>query len=678
VVEALLAGLALGGVYALAAGGVIIGFKTSGILNFAYAAIAYFVARFYYFLIVQHGWPIVPAAVLSIVILGPSIGIVLWIGVFRFMRLASPLIKIVVTIGLAVAIPELALLLFGNPTIVGSPGLAPQPVQTFRFLGATLTMDQIITYGCAAVILGGGALVLRYTQAGLLVRATVDSEAMSSMSGVRPARVSIGVWAASTFMAGLTGVLIVPIIGLGLDSFTVIVAAAFAAVVAARLQSLPTAVIVGVLMGIVTQLVERYLPSSSLFTADVIPSIPFVFLFVFLIYFAIRGGSLRDTEFSGSALDASIAAHGGASQEAMASTGGILRKGGSGNLLFNRGNILPLGFLAVVAVLPLLLGGVWLGALGLGIAYGVAFLSYTVSAGEAGMIWLCMITFAGVGAFTTAELGTHEGWPVLAAAVVGGLICAVAGAVIGLLTIRLGDLYVALVTLTFGLLIENIVFTLPPLYNDSAGVPVPHPGGISTPRAFAWLALVVFILVALAILTIRRSTFGMSVRAVRWSQDAARTVGLSVFWNKIAISSFAAFIAGLGGGLLAIYAQVAIPSAYATILGLTWLAVVVTNGIRSISTALFSGLVFAFFPAIFAAYLPPTWSVIPGILFGLGATFIAQNPEGALAVNARQIGGMLRRIRGPRGRDTAAASHALAPAPGTDEQVAAPLRGGQQ
>ena len=75
------------------------------------------------------------------------------------------------------------------------------------------------------------------------------------------------------------------------------------------------------------------------------------------------------------------------------------------------------------------------------------------------MVWLCMVTFAGVERMTAAQLASNHGWPVLAAVVVGRPVRPAIGAVIGLLTIRLGDLYVALVTLTFGLLMDNLVFS---------------------------------------------------------------------------------------------------------------------------------------------------------------------------------------------------------------------------
>ena len=85
------------------------------------------------------------------------------------------------------------------------------------------------------------------------------------------------------------------------------------------------------------------------------------------------------------------------------------------------------------------------------------------------MFWLCQITFAGVGALATGQLATQHGWPVLAAVIGGGVIAAAIGVVIGLLTIRLGNLYVALVTLTFGLLMERLVFNLKDFSQFGAG-----------------------------------------------------------------------------------------------------------------------------------------------------------------------------------------------------------------
>ena len=108
-----------------------------------------------------------------------------------------------------------------------------------------VTLDQVIVYICVVVTVVAGALILRYTDVGLKVRAMVDSPAMTDLSGTNPTAVSVGVWAVSTFFAGLAGVLAAPIIGLDAGNFTLLIAASFAAVVAARLRNLPVAVAVG-------------------------------------------------------------------------------------------------------------------------------------------------------------------------------------------------------------------------------------------------------------------------------------------------------------------------------------------------------------------------------------------------------------------------------------------------
>ena len=133
---------------------------------------------------------------------------------------------------------------------------------------------------------------------------------MTSLSGSNPAHVSMGVSVVSTFLAGVAGVLAAPIIGLTAGDYTLLVAAAFAAVIAGRLRSLPVAVVSAFADG------RRRQPRAVLpacrqpLTAAVIPSIPFVFIVVFLVYHMIRSGKVSETEGVGGALDRAIAAHG--------------------------------------------------------------------------------------------------------------------------------------------------------------------------------------------------------------------------------------------------------------------------------------------------------------------------------------------------------------------------------
>jgi branched-chain amino acid transport system permease protein len=643
-----IAGLVLGGIYAIAASGLVVTYLSAGILNFAFGSIAFFLARFYYYLHTQQNWGIAPAAIVVILLAAPAMGVVLYASLFRLLRLSSQLIKVVATLGLSLMLPPLAVLIFGNTAISTAPGLAPEPVRVFHVLGVPVTMNQIIVYACVVVVVVVGALVLRYTDIGLRVRAMVDSPAMTSLSGTNPTAVSIGVWAVSVFLAGLAGVLSAPIIGLKATDFILLVAAAFAAVVAAKLRNLLVAVIVSLLMGIAGSVIPEYLPPNSTLTQAIIPSIPFVVMALFLIYYLIRGGRVVENVSTGGPLDRAIAVQG---QEASSD-----RPAGSLRSTFRPVGWVPsiLG-VAVVAALPFFLNGLWIGLLATGVAYGVLFLSYTLVTGEGGMVWLCIPTFAAIGGLVTGQLAGIHGWPVLAGILLGGLVAVPIGVVIGLVTIRLGDIYVALVTLTFGLLMENLVFSRTVFSKQGLGVTLNMPSWASTPKAFTYVCLAIFVVFAVFIVNLRRSTTGMALTAVRWSEPGSKTIGLSVLQMKVITAGLAAFVAGVGGALLAISLGVAQPENYATLLGVAWLAVVVLCGIRSNIAALIAGLMTTLLPGIAENYLPAWFEQVPPILFGLGAVAIARNPDGILADYARQLRNLAARARSRRMPPTAVA-----------------------
>ena len=398
--EFVIAGLALGGIYAIASAGLVITYTSSGILNFAFGAMAYFIARLYYYLHTQQNWSITAAAIVSIGIAAPLMGVVLYAVLFRFLRFRSPLIKVVATIGLLVAIPGVATVIFGTGAILQAPGLAPEPVHVYQFLGVPITLDQIIVYICVVATVVIGAVVLRYTEVGLKVRAMVDSPALTDLSGTNPELVSAGVWAVSVFFAGLTGVLAAPGIGLDAGQFTLLVAAAFAAVIAAKMRSLPIAVGVGLLMGIATSLAQRYLPSNSQWTAEIIDAIPFIVIALVLLYNLARRGRVGEIERVGGALDRAITPQG--ESKLAGSTTSALETGSLSLVSKYAG---PLVLIVAVSLLPLVLQGYWVGVMAQAFAFAVIFLSWTLVTGEGGMLWLCQITFAGIGAFTTGRIG---------------------------------------------------------------------------------------------------------------------------------------------------------------------------------------------------------------------------------------------------------------------------------
>ena len=219
------------------------------------------------------------------------------------------------------------------------------------------------------------------------------------------------------------------------------------------------------------------------------------------------------------------------------------------------------------------------------------------------------------------------------------------------MSIRLGDLYVALVTLTFGLLMENLVFTLPSFVNQGLGLTLNRPSFATTDLSFTYLCLVAFVIIALFIVNFRRSTTGLALNAARWSEAGARTSGISVVQMKVIAGGLAALIAGIGGGLLAMAQTTFQPSEFATFAGVVWLAVLVTIGVRSNAAALMAGLSFVMLPALTQAYLP-TWTanLLP-VLFGLGAISAAKYPDGALAEQSRRLRRLLLHLTPGRRRE---------------------------
>ncbi|SHN16755.1 ABC transporter permease subunit [Cryptosporangium aurantiacum] len=631
----LLAGLALGAIYALAAAGLVVTYISTGVLNFAFGSMAFFLARLFYWLDTQQGWDTLPAALVTLGLAAPILSVGLYVLVFRHLRDRSTLIKLVATIGLSVALPPLANLLFGDEAIAAAPGLSPQPVPVYTVLGTALSLDQLITYAILLAVVVVGTVVLRRTDVGLKIRAMVDSEALTRSMGVDTGRLAVGVWAVSGVLAGLAGVLIAPTAGLTLGSMTLLMAIAFAAVVAARLRSLPIAVLAALTLGVVTDVIQMWLPADSTVTAAIVAGVPFAFMTAFLLYFLARGGAVGQEVAAGGALDRAIR---------VDATDGPPSTAGTGHRPMAQ-SLLVSAIVVLLVLLPALTTGYWLGLVAQSCALAVAFLSITLVTGEGGMIWLCQIGFAGAAAILAAQLATAAGMDPLLAVLVAAAVMAPVGVLVGALTIRLGELYVALVTLSLGLLAQTQVFTRDRFYQYGAGVTLERPAFLAQDRTFAYLAIAVFAVVAFLTINLRRSTTGLAISAVRWSEPAARTLGLDVLRTKSVLAGFAAFVAGLGGGLLALYNQAAVPDNFETFTGLVWVAVLVTVGARSVLAAAGAALLFAVLPGVVATYLPTHWGSLPPLLFGLGALGVAIHPEGVVVAQGRQLVGLFSRRR---------------------------------
>ena len=118
-------GIPFGCVFALVAIGLVLTYKTSGVFNLAFAAQAYASAAVYYELRANDGWSNLPAFVVAVIVVAPLLGLVLDRFLFRHLRTAPTVAKLVVSLGLLVAIPEIVDLWFGAGNAFGPPTIWP-------------------------------------------------------------------------------------------------------------------------------------------------------------------------------------------------------------------------------------------------------------------------------------------------------------------------------------------------------------------------------------------------------------------------------------------------------------------------------------------------------------------------------------------------------------------------
>jgi branched-chain amino acid transport system permease protein len=641
------AGLVLGSIYAISVLGLVLTYKSSRVFNFAHGAIAYFVAIFYYWLHTRQGWSLPAAAFVSIFVVSPLLGLFLWAALFRRLAHAPPVVRFVSTVGLWVALPALVKVVFPftKNEIFQPEGLIEGSPRVFDVFGVAINANQVVVLVGAALVAAALTAVIRFTPLGLSIRATVDSPRVAGIAGINTSSVTAISWMVGTMLAGLAGVLLMPILGLADIQFTLLLVASLGAVVIARMTSLPLAFGGALLIGLLQEVSREWLPDSGVLAKGFRPSIPFIVMLVFLLAYQGLQRERFDVDTRATSQDRPEAPAPPPARGWRAAVGPVFVAG------------------ALLSV-PLWLSDFWVGVVSQGMGLAILFLTFTVVTGEGGMVSLCQMTLAGIGGFTAAKLATDSGWPIGVALLVGAVVAVPVGMLVAGLSLRLGGLYLALATIAFSQLVENLVFAREDFDNFGTGVEISRPEffGINFDDAapFYLLLVVVFCVVALLVLNLRRGTSGLVFASMRSSEPASATIGISVVRSKMIAFGASAFIAGLGGGLYAIAIGRAAPASFNLIIGIVWLAIVVTWGVRSIVGALIAGIIFVVAPQLVSLHLTEGWADVPTMLFGLGAIALAREPRGVLfdVVNHHR----LRRLRRQTRREERAQRAAPVPA----------------
>jgi branched-chain amino acid transport system permease protein len=655
VFRAVLQGAPPGAVYALIALGFVLAYKTSGVFNLAFGAQAYVSAVVYYTAHTDWRWGILPSFLIAVVVLAPAVGIFLEWLVFRHLRTAPAVATLVITIGLTVALPSIIDIVMGYEVVGGRTpeGIAPDGANVFYdpFGVYAFSRNEIVAMAVAVLSMVALGAMFRFSALGLRMRAVVESPRMTELNGINADRVSTFAWALSSFFAGLAGVLIAPRFNTlaAADFFTLIVIAVTAAAIG-RLVSLPGALLGGLALGIVTALFNTFVPQWSdditwlrPIQDNLTPAIPFVVLFGVLVLVP----SLRRTRESSDPLS------GVDPPPAARVVGHRDRRREIAQRLF--GTALLVGILLVVFTRA---DAAWLFLVTQAVVLSIVYLSITVITGFAGQISLCQGAFAAIGAFTVFQLADRWDVSVLVGALVGAAIAAAVGALLAVPIRRLSGIWVAIATLAFAFFFDAVLVNLSWIGagDTFSGTPVPRPvigpWDLEDDKAFLLLVIVVLVVVSLAVVQLREGTVGRTLRALRGSEVAAQAIGISPARARMLAFAISAFIAALGGALLAMHQEnVNYGNNFAPFASLFWLVLVVTFGARRVDGAIVAAGSFSLFDALVLKGTVFGWILrspdrIPGlfpvsgkwrfILFGLGAIQFARNPDGLIEASERR------------------------------------------
>ena len=625
----LVVGVTIGSIYAVAASGLVVTYTTSGVFNFAQGAIGMFMAFVYWELKINAGIQTFVALCLTVLVAAPLFGMVIERLLMRRLAGASLVAKLVVTIGLMLALIGIAGTIWDPNetraigTFFGSDGF---------FVGQTyLPYYRLITIASAFVLAIGFWLLLNHTRLGIAMRAVVDNRDLAALNGASPARISSFAWMLGSGMAALAGIFLAEeLSALSIETLTLLIVDAFAAAIIGRLSSLPMTFVGGMIIGLSLSFQQNFLTWSGRWSSASL-AIPTIILFLALLFVP----------------QARIE---GRQSIAMKTARLISMK----RALF--------GFVGVVIVMSVL-AGVFerpdVRRMTLAVVTAVIMMSLVPLTGWANQISLAQITFVGIGAWATYEFSSvggdvfglrlfDPGSPFLL--IVGAVVAVPFGVLIAFPALRLQGLYLALATMAFARMAQFVIFDQPEVFGGAGKRIAPlevFGKDVSAPFTFLGIdftqdagflitAAILFGAVGMVVVWLRRGPFGRRLVAMRDSPAACATLGVNLLSTKLAVFALSAAIAGFGGALIGVARGSASTQNFEMLQGLPFLLLLVVGGTALVSGALFGGILLQSFTwlvdilptiTIGSVNVVQTWGRVGP---GLAGITIGRNPEGAV------------------------------------------------
>ncbi|MFI5882606.1 ATP-binding cassette domain-containing protein [Streptomyces sp. NPDC051554] len=619
-----LLGLGLGALYALTAHGIVLVYRGSGVLNFAHGAIGMAGAYVQWELAVSHGVPYWPATACG-VLTSAVLGVLTHLLVIRPLRRASTLARLVGTLAVFIVLTAIAVKRYGD-SLQLVPGKLPTRLLTIA--GATVSEDRVWLLGIAIAVTAVLHLLYRRTLFGLGTTAVAENEGAAAALGWSPDVIAAGNWALGSALAGLTAILIVPVIGLSVTGLTTLLLSALAAALVGRFSSFPITLAGGLVIGVAQSELTRFGSGVT----GLASSVPFLFIALVLVA---RGRALP---LRGTFLDRLPAL-------------------GTGRV-----RPVPLALAVVIGlVLVSLSTPLWADAITSTLVLSLIILSIIVVTGYAGQVSLAAYALAGTGAFIAGHAAADWGWPFELALLAGVLGTVPIGLLFALPAVRTRGVNLAIITLGLGTTLEAMVFQNTDLSTTpgSDGIAVGKQtlfgisiSGVDHPQRYAAVVLVLFVAATLVVANVRRGRTGRRLIAVRANERAAAALGIDVRAAKLYAFGLSSAIAALAGVLTGFRSTSVVFSDFASFDSVTALGLAVIGGVGFLVGPLFgatfaAGTVGARFGDLVVPGLSDWMALIGGIILVL-----------TLVGNQDGIGKEL-------GKQAAGLRHRLSPKPGT-------------
>ena len=592
----LISGIATGSVYGIAATGLVLTYKTSGVFNFAHGALAAASAYAFYELHVRHGlaWPL--ATLVCVGVLGPLAGFCVEYFTRRLANVTSAM-RIVGSLGLLLVIQGAAQVRYGTSAI-NFPQFLPQKL--YRIGGVNLTADRIIVTVLGLVVVVALFVFFRFSRLGLHMRAVVDNPRLLDLAGTSPRRVRAASWAIGCAFASLSGILLAPLIGLDAILLTLLVVQAFGAAAVGGFTSLPLTYAGSLAIGVLGALSTKYVADFPSL-AGLPPSLPFLVLFLALL--VTPRGRLVDT-----APRRSVGGDATLPPAAVWAGRGLL--------------------LAALLVAPHVVGTrlpVYISAL----IYAVMFISLRPLIRTSGQVALCHAAFAAIGGVVFAHFTTGLGLPWFVAFLAAGLCTVPVGAFLALPAIRLPGLYLSLATFGFGILLERMVYGMGIMFGYTGRRTAPRPDlfGIDfhSDTSFYYLCLAVVVAAAAGMSLMYRSRLGRLLEGLAESPVAVTVLGANTAISRLLVFCISAFVAGLAGALFASAAGTVSGVGFGAFLSLTLVAVLMISGRGEIASVFIAAALLVVAPSYIRS---STYQDFQPVAFGALAMYAATRQSG--------------------------------------------------